>query len=413
MKIQTEITRPEVFYIFAAVYLIAGLLAVSDPALLIINPGLSISPMALLVWLFGFLCLFLGFRLSERVFSLGPLPLVAAFLLGCIVVNYMLDLGWVSSIVLNCLALLGCWIILNLPRLATGGFLRPALARIWPGLAKRVCWELLFLGGLLIFLINMLLVGIPLLNPAIHKDMLAVINLPFVFGFYVMIYSSIRFYQERKNVSRVFLFVILIFSILSTFRSYIVIVFFAWLFLELGGGGGRINPRKAIPLAAVFIVALLSAVFIGQSLAVTGKAEWSLGPLRTAEYRIGFTNSVFSDVVEKSFPWGYSFGSSLEKPFGLYTCQALYGCEGRLTSALLGEPMMDFGLPAVFLVMVFAGAVLQGLYRRDYPLYALLMAHLIIALEISAGYFFVLIFAYLGYLGGWKKSDNVRGHLLF
>lgn len=403
--VRMNLAGPGIFYLFAAIYLIVGVLAVSDPAMLAINPGLAISGLTILAWIFGLLCLFLGFRLGEGVFRLGPVPLVAGFIMGCVTINYLLGIGWLPSIILNCLALLGCWIVLNLNCLVSRGFLRPFLVKLHPKLTKRVCWELMFLGGLAVFLANMLLVGIPLLNPALHNELLTVLNLPFIFGFYVMIYSSVRFFAERKDVSRGFLLIILIFSILSTFRSYMVIAFFTWLFLELGGRG-RVNPRKILPLAAVLIAAFFAAVFIGHSLALVGRGEWSLGPLRTAEYRIGFTNTVFNDVVERAFPWGYSFGESLEKPFGLYTCHVLYGCEGRLTSALLGEPMMDFGLPAVLIVMVFTGAVLQGLYRRDYPLYALLMAHLIIALEISAGYFFVLIFAYLGYLGGWKRSQN-------
>ncbi len=399
-----RLTRPEMFYLFAAAYMIIGILAIHDPLMLEINSNLSISGLAILVWGFGLSCLFLGFRSGNGVFRLGPAPLVAAFILGSVMLERMLGMGWALGMTVNALALLGCWIVLNIRRLVSSGFLKPAMARISPALAKGVHWEYLFLAGLLVFLLNMLLAGIPILDPAMHGELLTVINLPFIFGFYLMLYSSVRFYQERENLARIFLVILILLSILSTFRSYIAIVFFAWLFLELGKEG-RMNIRKALPLAAALAIAFLSAVFIGHSLAASGGPGWALGPLRTAEYRIGFTNHVFDDVAKKAFPWGYSFGESLEKPFGLYTCQALYGCDGRLTSALLGEIMLDFGLPGVFLAMLFTGAVLQRLWRRDYPLYALLMAHLVVALEIGAGYFFILLFAYLGYLGGWRRKS--------
>lgn len=403
-----NMARPEIFYLFALLYLLLGVFAIHDPAMLAVNPTLAISHLTIIVWLFGFLCLFLGIRLSGRGFQSGPAPLVIIFPLGCIILNYMLGIGWIISIALNAIALLGCWIILNLDRLIKGPF-KPILMRLWPGLARKVYWEYMFLFGLAVSVLNFMLSGVPLLNPGLHYDLIGAMTFPFIFSFYLMLYSCVRFYAETQGkgnpLSRGFLLILLIVSIFSSFRSYIAIVLFTWLFLELSGR--RINARKIFPAVLAGVLAVLLFAFLGWSSASSGDG-WNpggLGPLSTLEYRTGFTNHVFDDVVKKAFPWGYSFGSSLERPFGVHTCYALYGCENRLTSGLLGEIMLDFGLPGIFLLMLFAGVVLQRLYKRDYPLYAFMIAHLIVSLEIGAGYLFILMFAYLGYLGALKKHS--------
>jgi uncharacterized membrane protein len=146
-------------------------------------------------------------------------------------------------------------------------------------------------------------------------------------------------------------------------------------------------------------------VNIGYANAVVS-GNWPFNPVQMVEYRLAFTGSVFEKIIGISMPWGYAPGSTLEMPLGLLQGMLFYGVHSNLTSTVFGEMMLEGGLPAVFLAMLFCGGFLGQLYKKDSGLYALMMAHMIVAIETGVNFFFLAVYFYIGYIALMARGET-------
>lgn len=366
--------KPEIFIILSIIYLVLGILAIHDPYLKTINPNLSIHTTTIIVWLLGLSFFWLGTRYHHLLIKLKKFPVLLVFIMGFVSMHYLLGLGWIISIIFNFLIFVAYLVFLNLKN----HFMH------------------LFVFGAILFSIHFLFVGIPILNPTSRYNIPTLIKSGLLIGLNCMVLSLIRLYPKYRMA---FIFIIFL-TILSTFRSLTAITAIVWIFLE-------IKRHKNIRLPFYLLIFMLIAfISIGYFIRIS-KGVWELNPLRTIEYRFGFTLHVFDILVEKSFPFGCSFGKAMVQP-DKYICDFIIECKSYLSSTIFGESMMDFGLIGVSLLMFFFGSILGGLYKIDFPLYTFLMSHLIVAIEGSTSIFTILVFTYLGYMRieEWKSKPQ-------
>ena len=109
-------------------------------------------------------------------------------------------------------------------------------------------------------------------------------------------------------------------------------------------------------------------------------------------------NGFFDDIVQLSFPLGFTYGGSLTMESTEYISRTLYGYDARITATSFGEAMLNFGILGVFLVAWWNGTVLANLRKVDYKLYAILMAVLISTLDVGINVIVVIGLIYLGWL---------------
>lgn len=386
------VTKPEIFIIFCLIYLVLGILVVSDAYLLNIDPNLAIDSTSIGIWFFGLIFYWLGLKYYNLLFKTSYLPIFIVFILGSVATYYILNINFIFSIFLNLLAIILCFIVLNFEK----------IVNIFSKVKNQNCFEFLFVAGFIAFIFNFLLTGIPLLRPELHSELFRIINPLFIFGFFAMLYSLIKLYPNGR-----ILFLLLLFlTLLSTYRVYMGIAFFAWLFLELKALSK--TKRKSKPIIFIVVASLCAILFffyVGYILTIDSK----LDVFRAIEYRLAFTWNVFNDVVKLSFPFGYTFGKSLTMEATQFTCQMLYNCNSRITSTLFGEAMLDFGLIGIAVVIFFIANILRKLWEIDYPLYCMLLASLIVSIEVGINVFLILLYIYLGYLRvlSWKKYTRV------
>lgn len=377
--------RPEIFLTLAFLFFLVGTLAIFDPLMKEINPTLSLSPFTVFVWFFGLTSFYLGLKYSFLLIKIRKLLVLFIFVLTTIALIYGLGWEWFIAIPLNLLVFMICFTFFHL----------------------KSNFIYLFFIGAIIFVFNFFLFGVPLLKPLLHYELTNIINPLFVMGLYLMLFSFVRLYTQDKKMGRVTFLLLLILAILSTYRSYVGIVTLTWLFLELNS---LKKYRKSIfngktMFLWIIVIIFMFVIFglIGYLLQTT-KSVWKLDTIRSFEYRIAFTTHIFNGLVEKSFPLGYSFGKALilTEP-GKFVCD-LYNCRTRLTSTIMGETMLDFGLLGVFVVMFTIGAIIQSFYKKDYAVFSLLMAHLIAVIEIGANILILLLFVYMWYwrMEKWK-----------
>ena len=357
----------------------ASTFAALDPRMQAINPRVSITPLAFMVFLFGLASYYIGLRTSRTALGMKYLPVLAGMVLGTLWAYFVLNLNPFFAFFLNVAALVIVSVLMF----------------------SKLRFEYVFGTGLFLFWLNFLLVGIPLLDPQLHVQLLTVVNPMFVLGFMLMMYSLIRLYPRHR-----YLWLVALFSaVLSTYRIYMGVVFITWLWLEKKNLKGM-DYRKAIAVILGMVVVVGAFLSIGYIAKVANSGSWSLDPLSTFEYRLALTMGVFEDIVGLSFPLGHTSGRSITMEATEFNCMVLYGCTERITATAFGEAMLDFGLVGVFLVAWFAGAVLGNLHRHDFPLYAFLFASLVVALDVGINMFLLLEYIYLGWIGlvrQWTK----------
>jgi hypothetical protein len=373
------IVKPQFFILAGLLYLAGATIAVLDPAMQSLNPRVSITPLTFLVFIFGLASFYFGLRTSRYAKKLGYLPLVSGILLGTIAAFFILNLNIVLALMLNLAALTISLVLLF----------------------SRLRFEYVFAIGLMLFWINFLLVGFPILNPELHVQFFSIINPMSIIGLIFMLYSMVRLYPKYR-----FLWILVILStVVFTYRSYIAMAFMTFVWLELKNMKSPRTGKIFLIIAGLLILTAIS-LYIGYIAKVASSGSWSLGPVGTLEYRLALTMGVFDDIVKISFPFGHTFGGSITVEPTEYTCMVLYGCTSRITSTAFGIAMLDFGLLGIFLVSWFVALVLQNLYRIDFPLYALLFSSLFITLDVGINIFVVLLFIYLGWtrmVFEWRK----------
>jgi len=387
--------KPVIFSVLFLLYFLTGIVAIHDPLLKQINLNLSIEPLTAFVWIFGILSFLSGIKYFKLLQKISVLPVFFVFILGIISFHYILNMEWVEAIIINFLTLVFAFIFLNMEKL-------PVVL-----LSIKNSLIILFFIGVFIFILNFYLVGIQLLNLSLHYDLILTFNQFFVMGFYFMLLSLMKLYNYNRKLSRILFLLILFLTILSTSRSFLGIVTFSWIFLESESLKG--SKKKIIVLSSIVLFALVIFMLIGHFLEVFKESSWKLTPLRTLEYRVGFTLSIFNDIVKKSFPFGYSHGESmLFNTPGKFICK-FYNCYAGLSSTAIGELMLDFGLPGIFIVMFYCGGVVQSIYKTDYPIYCLMISHLIVSIEVGINIFLILLITYLGYMrfDKWKLKKLV------
>ncbi len=374
------LSGPHVFVIAGLAYLLVSTAATFDTGLSVNGLEISTTTLTFLVFLFGLASFHLGIRTGKHALRLSYAPVLAAVFLGVVTAYYVLGLNQAAAAAFALFSLLLSYVLLF----------------------SRMNWEYVFAAGTLLLWLSYALNGIPMMDVQLHDDLFTHVNPMFMAGFFLMTYSLARLYPARRC-----LWVFLILSLaLSTFRLYMGIAFIAWVLLELN------NRKQGVlgfsSLLAGLVLVIMIFVFTGYMLMAGGQAAWQLDPLKTAEYRLAFTMSVFDDVVHLAFPWGYTYGASLTMESTEYTCSLVYGYDCRITSTAFGEAMLNFGLIGVFLVAWWSGAVLGNLRRIDYPLYTVLMAMLIATLDVGINVFVIIGFIYLGWVRVIRDSTETR-----
>ncbi|UCD03310.1 MAG: hypothetical protein JSV63_01580 [Candidatus Aenigmatarchaeota archaeon] len=374
------LTGPCIFIVAGLVYLAASTAAAFDPSLGAGGMDISTSSLAFLVFLFGLISFYIGVITSRSALRLSYLPVMAGIFLAIITGYFVLGLCQIFAVVFALSVLLVSYVLLF----------------------SKINWEYAFTAGTFLLWLSYVLNGIPLTDMNLHRDLFTHVNPIFMTGFFLMTYSLARMHPKRR-----YLWLFLLFSLaLSTFRLYLGIAFITWVLLEIK----EMGDKKASDLFRLWSIGLvtgaviLTFVFIGHSMMDEQHPEWNMDPLRTAEYRLAFTMSVFDDIVHLSFPFGYTYGGSLTMESTEFISRTLYGYDARITATSFGEAMLNFGLAGVFLVAWWAGAVLANLRRIDYRLYAVLMAMLISTLDVGINVFVILGLIYLG----WMRVMSVK-----
>ncbi len=373
-------TQPELFIVAGIAYLIITSLATMDPLMQAASAKISTTPLTVCVFMFGLLAFYIGLRTSNQARKLSFIPFIPAFVMGVATAYYIIGLSVLLSILMSAFVLMVCAIVT----------------------LSRFRWEYMFATGAFALWVSYAVNGLPLIDISLHNDLLTHVNPMFITGFFLMTYSLARLFPAKR-----YLWPFLLFSLaLSTFRLYACIAFIAWLLLELNAGMlKRRDIGRAAVLAAVAAALFVLFISVGYSV-MSDNNEWSLDPIRTFEHRLAFTMSVFDNIVHLSFPWGYTYGGSITMESTEYTCAVFYGYDCRITSTAFGEAMMNFGLPAVFIVGWWSGIVLGNLRRKDYPLYAVLMAVLLGTLDVGINVFIIIGFTYMGWLRVIKDADR-------
>ncbi len=367
------LTRPEIFIVIAAVYLISATIASQDPALAVNGIGISVSPLSFLVFSLGLAGFYIGIRTSRLALKMNYLPLVAAAFTGIFVLHYMTGLNLLISTALSLSVLAAAYLLLF----------------------AKFKWEWAFAAGMVLLWLNFAFNGLPVMDITIHSDLMRIVNPIFISGFFLSTYSLARMHPNHRFM---WLFLIITLS-LSTFRLYVGIAFFTWILLEVKNREKRgMEIAKTAALVSCGAFVLVSFMFIGHLLMTTDYSTWQLDPTQTVSYRLAFTMGVFDDIVQLAFPYGYTFGHTITMESTEYVCRLLYGYDERITSTTFGEAMLNFGVLGVILTGWFAGAVLTNVHRKDYVLYALLMATMIATLDVGINIFVMLEFIYLGWL---------------
>jgi hypothetical protein len=382
-SLREALCGPWSFAAIGAAYIAACMISSLDPAIRATGVIIEAAPVSIAVFAFGLLSLCLGIVTAKKALILGPLPIIGVLAIGTIVVSNISGLHPAIALGLNLAALLTAFLFMK----------------------SKVKLEWAFAAGALIFWANFAAGGMPALDLALHSELLQIVNPVFMAGFFLMLYSAAMMSPQRR-----LLWLFLVISLaLSTFRLYAGIALITWLLIEVKGWkSGSVSARKRkfakLHLPALVILcaaALFGFILIGHGIITASHQQWKLDPLRTFEHRLAFTAMVFDDVVQISFPFGHSFGASLSMEPTEYTCRLLYGNEGpgcRVTSTSFGEAMLNFGLPGVFLIAWFAGAVLACTRKENYKIYAILLATLIATIDVGINAMVLMELAYLGWL---------------
>ena len=362
-------TGPWIFVAAGLVYLLLSFAAIADPAVQTGNSRMSAGPLTAAVFLFGLASFAVGIKTADYALRLSYAPVITAVILAAITSYFVLGMNPALSVVFSLAVLLASLILVF----------------------SKLKWEWVFSAGAVCIWSSYLVNGLPILDISMHQDLFKSVNPVFVTGFFLMTYALARMYPKRR-----YLWIFALASLaLSSFRLYLGISFMTWVILEMRQS--RPGMKRFLSVMSAAVVILIVSAVMGQYI-MASKSDWSLDAFRTAEHRMAFTMSVFDDIVSLSFPLGYVHGETIRHEFTEYTCRLLYGYDDRITSTAFGEAMLNFGIPAVFLVAWWCGALLANIRRKDYAVFAVLTAVMLGTLDVGINIIIITGFIYIGWL---------------
>jgi uncharacterized membrane protein len=258
--------------------------------------------------------------------------------------------------------------------------------------------------GMTLILTQLVLKGVPLLNPELRQ---ANVNVVFIAG-YIFVFLGLAFMAREWDVKKVALYFAAALVLLSlfTYRVYvlelILVVFISLYMME------KISIRH-IFLSAVPLFLLLVAIgYLGVMY-----QDWRLNPLELLLYRSAFTFGVVNSIVHEAGWWGITQGRiwlhfTTNTVIGPY----LFGYTSNITSTIMGPLIFDGGILELGF-MGFFGAGLNTLYRKalknqdNLPYYAIVLAVFVMCIDVSFFPSIVLLFFAGLYLAS-DRRDSAR-----
>ena len=360
---------PEIWIVLALLFVLSGLLMGLVPGF----PETNLTLEFVAVLLVGVVSYLLGVKFHRKITHLSFIPILVFYVLGVLLAMNTIGMSVFVAALVMAFPALCLWVLKDIPEEDAES-----------------TYLFLFLAGLSTFLLNVVLNGVPLLNPGIRFELfysIYALNIP---SFFLMAYAAVKS-DERRNL---FFPILLLSTVVITFRFYFVTASLAWILVSMR----RTGTRKAL----LFILPVVGIVLVaGVHIYGTGSAVGVIG-------RPAHTVSVLGDIVETSFPWG-SDPSCFVSDCGRMVARDVLGYDARLTTTAFGKTLYSFGLLGVAATLFFLGAVLKGLRKEDYALYCLLFAYFLGEIErgFAAGEMAILTF--LGYSSVWLKNRRTSG----
>lgn len=180
---------------------------------------------------------------------------------------------------------------------------------------------------------------IPILNPEMRTQ-----NLVKIYSLSIMITALLISY--RPNL------LLLLFgglmALVSTFRSYGVLIFFTYFFRTE-------RKKKSIVIGSMILISIFLVRFI---VLKHNYPVWRLGFFKSLIYRIGFSFSVFEKLFEIGLPFGEPHNLLLDPNAKSYVA-GIFGATAEYTYTIFGQPAHDIG------ILGFFEAILLGMGLRD------------------------------------------------
>lgn len=335
------------FPVGALLFLGVGLAATS------VFPDLSASPRGILIYLLGLACYLAGLKLVSRIDIRKDLALsnVLIALSGALVTLFF----WAND---------QAWVV--------GPLLPLALLYFWKN--RERCAHLLMVSGLTLYLVNLYIYGIPILDNTLRAtgfNPLWVVSLGlFLLGYVLRLESaSMREVAALTCLGLLFL--------LGGYRGPIILLILNLVMMLYY----RETLENRHVLIAIAALVLFTIVF--------GWYQQNLGmdPLTLIAHRLGYTYHRYDQVVNTLSPLGP--GQVLRHQDPRYMIGELTTGHWRSTnSALFGIVWADSGIVGLILLFAGLGMATGLLFSRRNTLYCLWYAYLLLAIEagIDANY---------------------------
>ena len=283
------------------------------------------------------------------------------------------------------------------------GLVIPVITIVVLQAMKKVRGEWLVMSGSLVLICDLIMRGIPLIDPVIRMDN---ISLLFIIGYFLLI-SGIAFLTKTWSTLRVIGLFVCALVLLSvfTYRVYIlvlVIVVFVSLYM--------LKKVQLIHIVASVIPLFVLVLLIGYIGVIY--QDWKLNLLELFLFRLAFTLGVLNDIVDKAGFFGITQGK-LWLDFVTTTIIGgyLFGYEWNITSTIMGPLIFDGGIVELG-IMAFFGAALNTMYKKalldkeKVPYYAVVLAIFMGCIDVSFIPSIVLLF----FAGLYMTSkDSMKG----
>ncbi len=374
--IKIDLFRPEFILLAYLVYILIAFFSSRQG-----YSTLPVSEISFLIAIFSFVAFLFGAMAGRAIYGRGLSPILLLIALPFAVIFYSMAITGISGTDLS----LNFLILVPLEMLLLFEAYRN---RNDPVMRAKVS-ALICSAGLLFMLLAFYDVGIPLFDFALRPVLTH--NIFFGAGLILFLFGFAPLLQKIESRKIFFLALILptLFFFLTALRWVILFVFLAGIFMAYYRG---FFDLKKIALAFVAAVAII--LFIGSFV------HQGAPPVQLFFERIGETQFTFSEIVEQSYPLGYTKGTLFFRGNPRdFIAMELFDYKANLTYTILGAPMLEFGIPGVFLFMLLLGMALTLAYEHmkekgmlwHYPL---LLAISLVWLEIGIDQLSMLFFGF-------------------